>query len=200
MFVSCLQANRDNLSSGGARQSARYAAASAAAMLPASPPALALASAAEKRISLPSSHIRCMITASLRATATTARLWPRLAAIRSPHDLTLHHGLLYGSSLFGCTVRRHAGQISVRLRGGLCGVDLLPVRRGLLFEMRPLQRIYFPLVLGFPFAGRHQMEHVLSMMGLLTAVQFHLQAEHFRRQIGAIWHTRHGWPKGTSRN
>jgi len=32
-----------------------------------------------------------MITASLRATATTARLWPRLAAIRRPYDFTLHY-------------------------------------------------------------------------------------------------------------
>jgi hypothetical protein len=32
-----------------------------------------------------------MITANLRATATTTRLWPRLAAIRTPHALTLQH-------------------------------------------------------------------------------------------------------------
>ena len=49
------------------------------------------AALAAKRNSLPSSHIRCMTTASLRATATTARLWPRFLAIFSPQAFTLHH-------------------------------------------------------------------------------------------------------------
>ena len=67
----------------------QHAAASAVVLL--APLLLSSASAAENRNSLPSSHIRCMITASFRATATTARLWPRLAAIRIPHALTVHH-------------------------------------------------------------------------------------------------------------
>ena len=33
--------------------------------------------------------MRCMITASLRTTATTARLWPRLPATRRPHDFNV---------------------------------------------------------------------------------------------------------------
>lgn len=50
-------------------------------------------SCAEKRNVLSSIHIRCMMTASLRATATTARLWPRFAAILTPHAFTAHHFL-----------------------------------------------------------------------------------------------------------
>ena len=46
---------------------------------------------APKRNSVPSNHIRCMMTASLRATAVTARLWPRRAAIRTPQAFTVHH-------------------------------------------------------------------------------------------------------------
>lgn len=41
-----------------------------------------LASAAPNRNSLPSSHMRCMIIASLRSTATAACLWPRRFATR----------------------------------------------------------------------------------------------------------------------
>jgi hypothetical protein len=67
----------------------QHAAASAVVLI--APVLLSFPSAAAKRNSLPSSHIRCIITTSLRATATTARLWPRLAAIRVPHALTLLH-------------------------------------------------------------------------------------------------------------
>src|SRR5687767_1783990 len=39
-----------------------------------------------QRNSDPSSHMRCRITASLRATAMTARRWPRVLARRTPQD------------------------------------------------------------------------------------------------------------------
>jgi hypothetical protein len=41
------------------------------------------------RNSEPSRHIACMITVSLRATATQARLWPRFLAIFSPQAFKL---------------------------------------------------------------------------------------------------------------
>src|SRR5487761_2516099 len=49
---------------------------------------------AAKRKSVPSRHIACMMTASLRATAVTARLWPRCRASFIPHALRLVHTLL----------------------------------------------------------------------------------------------------------
>jgi hypothetical protein len=60
----------------------QHAAANAVVLL--APVQSLLPSAAAKRNSLPSSHLRCIITAGLRATATTARLWPGLTAIRTP--------------------------------------------------------------------------------------------------------------------
>jgi len=47
--------------------------------------------AASQRNSEPSTHMRCRITASLRATAITARLWPRVLASRTPHALSADH-------------------------------------------------------------------------------------------------------------
>ena len=47
------------------------------------------AAAAEKRNSEPSSYMRCMMTASFRATATTARLCPRLADTRTPQAFSV---------------------------------------------------------------------------------------------------------------
>jgi hypothetical protein len=60
----------------------QHAAANAVVLL--APVQSLLPSAAAKRNSLPSSHLRCIITAGLRATATTARLWPGWTAIRPP--------------------------------------------------------------------------------------------------------------------
>jgi hypothetical protein len=43
----------------------------------------------DQRNSLPSAQMRCMIIASLRATATTARLRPRRLATATPHAFNL---------------------------------------------------------------------------------------------------------------
>jgi len=48
---------------------------------------------------VPSSHIRCRITARRRATATTARFMPRRLATRSPQAFSAHHFLLRVSRL-----------------------------------------------------------------------------------------------------
>jgi len=72
-------------SGGNWNSSAHAAAAGAAACLP-------------QRNSLPSAHMRCRITASLRATATRARAMPRRLATFIPHARSADHLLLRISS------------------------------------------------------------------------------------------------------
>ncbi len=72
-----------------ARQSSHTATASAVRLLKIG--SAAPSSSAANRNADPSIHMRCMTTASLRATAATARPWPLLAAIRTRQALISHH-------------------------------------------------------------------------------------------------------------
>ena len=58
----------------------------------------AVASIEPQRKSVPSIHILCRMTASLRATATTARRCPRLFSSRLPQALSVHHEALRETS------------------------------------------------------------------------------------------------------
>ncbi|CAB3744651.1 hypothetical protein LMG27174_07220 [Paraburkholderia rhynchosiae] len=58
----------------------------------------AVASIEPQRKSDPSIHILCRMTASLRATATTARRCPRLFSSRLPHALSVHQEALRETS------------------------------------------------------------------------------------------------------
>ena len=56
-----------------------------------------------QRNSDPSIHMRCRITASLRATAMTARRWPRVLARRTPQAFNVDHWALRVSSEWAAT-------------------------------------------------------------------------------------------------
>ena len=56
-----------------------------------------------KRNSVPSLHIRCRITASLRATATRARAMPRALATFMPHARRLDHLRLRTSNVWAAS-------------------------------------------------------------------------------------------------
>ena len=58
---------------------------------------------APQRNSDPSIHMRCRITASLRATAMTARRWPRVLARRTPQAFNVDHWALRVSSEWAAT-------------------------------------------------------------------------------------------------
>jgi hypothetical protein len=60
--------------------------------------ALGAAACLPQRNSLPSAHMRCRITASLRATATRARAMPRRLATFMPHARSADHFVLRISS------------------------------------------------------------------------------------------------------
>lgn len=97
----------------------------------------ALASSAPHGNSEPSIHILCRMTASFRATAITARRWPRVFASRMPHALSEYQALLRVTNECAATYKalRTSGSPDLDMRPGL---SVSPVwnRRGVIDPAR----------------------------------------------------------------